>query len=168
MKWYETNYASHRDWVFDNMENLGLSTDEVMVALLIDFCNEKRLKISIEGLAKKMNCDFERVNAILNSLCAKAYLTIKASGKGIRYDLSGLFEVNVEQRVRIQEGSLFDLFESEFKRPLSRKEMEQVNEWLKVWDKKSVVHALKEASMYEKVSMAYIYKILINKDEGKK
>ena len=168
MKWYETNYASHRDWIFDNMENLGLSNDEVMVALLIDFCNEKKVKISIEALAKKMHSDFESINQILNSLCAKAYLVIKTSGKGIRYDLSGLFEINVEQRVRIQEGSLFDLFESEFKRPLSRKEMEQVNEFLKQWDKKQVVHALKEASMYQKVSMAYIHKILINMDEGKK
>ena len=64
MKWYETNYVSHRDWIFDNMENLGFSNDEVMVDLLIDFCNEKKVKISIEALAKKMHSDFESIKQI--------------------------------------------------------------------------------------------------------
>ena len=51
-KWYEQNYVSHRDWILDNMENLGLDCNEVVLVLLIDFMNEHHQEIDLEISSK--------------------------------------------------------------------------------------------------------------------
>ena len=58
--------------------------------------------------------------------------------------------------------SLFDTFESEFGRPLSEREMEKLNEWVKSTHKKLIIYALRQASLDEKLSFPYIDKIISN------
>ena len=55
MKWYETNYVNHRDWILDNLNLLSLDAKEAIVILMIDFMNEHHLKTTIEDLAKRTN-----------------------------------------------------------------------------------------------------------------
>ena len=56
--------------------------------------------------------------------------------------------------------SVFDLFESELKRPLTQKDMERISDWNRTYEKKMIILALREASMYQKVTIPYIDTIL--------
>ena len=161
MKWYETNYVNHRDWILDNLNLLSLDAKEAIVILMIDFMNEHHLKTTIEDLAKRTNLTNEEMNEVLSLLCAKKYLEIKAANNGdIRFVLNGLFETDVARDEKIMDSSLFDLFESEMGRTLSQKEMQKIAEWNRTTDKKMIFYALREASAYQKLSFSYIDKIL--------
>jgi DnaD/phage-associated family protein len=64
-------------------------------------------------------------------------------------------------------GDRFEVFETEFGRPLSNREMEKLSDWNKVTDKKLILYALREASAYQALNMNYIDKILKDwKDSG--
>ena len=76
--------------------------------------------------------------------------------------LDGLFELEVEAIESELDSSLFNLFEKEFKRPLTQKEMETVSDWIKRIDSNLIIEALRYASMYKKVKLSYIDKILKN------
>lgn len=167
MKWYETNYVDHRDWILDQLNLLSLNPVETVVVLMIDFMNEHRMKITMEDLAQRCNLSIEEVNNAISLLCAKKYLEIKASSKSVKFLLNGLFETDTAKDQKIMDASLFDLFESEFGRPLSQKEMEKISEWNRFTDKKMIIYALREASAYQKLSLPYIDKILTSwKEKG--
>ena len=141
MKWYEQRFVSRRDWVIEHQEYLGLSEKEFMIVLMIDFMSEHRIPISIDALAQKTCMPAKEVDETVSLLCAKKYLDIRASGKRI-------------------DRSVFDLFESELKRPLTQKDMERISDWNRTYEKRMIILALREASMYQKVSIPYIDSIL--------
>ena len=58
--------------------------------------------------------------------------------------------------------TLFDAFETEFGRPLNQTEMQFLSDWMKEFDSKLILYALKEASMYRSLNMNYIARILEN------
>ncbi|MCI5774364.1 MAG: DnaD domain protein [Erysipelotrichaceae bacterium] len=164
MKWYKQNYVNRRDWILDNLENLQLSHFEAIVVLLIDFCNVNNIPINLEYLAAKCNCDTAVIDKVISVLCAKNYLDIKAINKSVVFDLSKLFEADMNKQQAENYASIFELFESEFGRPLVADELTKIQEWLKRYDSKLIIYALRQASMYQKVNFAYIQKVLENKD----
>lgn len=160
MKWYETNYVNHRDWILDNLHLLSLSANETIIVLLIDFMNEHNLKITMEDLAKRANLANGEVDKIISLLCAKQYLEIRANSAEVKFKLDGLFDTDTARDEKILDSPLFDSFETEFGRPLSPKEMEKISEWNRSTDRKMILYALREASAYQKLSFPYIDKIL--------
>ena len=167
MKWYEQRYVNHRDWVLENLELLNLTDQELVVVLLIDYCNEKHIDISMDVLEKKARLKKEELERVIATLCAKKYLEILASSKNVKFSLDGLFDIDVAHEQRVIDVPLFEVFESEFGRPLSQKEMQKVSEWNKTFDRKMILYALREASAYQKVNMTYIETILKNwKEKG--
>ena len=56
---------------------------------------------------------------------------------------------------------IIDLFEREFKRPLSAHEIDKLNDWLMKVDHAYLVHALREALIYQKLNFNYIDRILV-------
>ena len=60
------------------------------------------------------------------------------------------------------ESNIFDLFESEFKRPLSSRELQRISEWLHLYDETSITFALRDASMRNILNFDYINRILEN------
>lgn len=160
MKWYETNYVSHRDWILDHLDLLGLSSDEAVVALMIDFMNEKRMNITVDDIAGHTGMSVEKADETVSLLCAKRYLQIQVNGGNVRFSLSGLFETDVARSERMLDASLFDLFEQEFRRPLSQMEMQKINEWNRTTDRTLIIYALREASAYSSLSMGYIEAVL--------
>ena len=52
-KWYEYKYVNHRDWILDHLEMLGLTAQETVLVLLIDFFNQNNVEITIELLSRK-------------------------------------------------------------------------------------------------------------------
>lgn len=160
MKWYKQNYVNHRDWVLDNLELLGLSMQETVIVLLIDFFNTSQLPIILESLAKKTGFDQDEIDKVLSILVAKKYLEIRATNRKVSFVLDGLFDTEVSRTQSALNSSLFELFEEEFGRPLSNAEMMKLSDIMKTMDSQLVVYALKEASMYQKVNFNYIMKIL--------
>lgn len=162
MKWYKQKYVNRRDWILDNLEFLGLSEKEIVVVLLIDFFNSNHINITIDLLCKKTGFEENEINKILSVLFAKKFLQIEARNNVPCFILDGLFELEVEVIESELDNSLFNLFEKEFKRPLTQKEMETISDWVKTIDSKFIIEALKQASMYKKVKLSYIDKILKN------
>ena len=159
-KWYEQRCVNHRDWVLDHLEFLGLDMNETVLVLLIDFMNEHGLDISIETLHQKTGLTTTEVDRVVSVLYSKKYLKIGVQGGKVCFDLSGLFEVNVAQQENIVDTPLFDIFETEFNRPLSQTEMQKVSDWNRSIDKTLILYALREASAYQKLSIAYVDAIL--------
>ena len=56
---------------------------------------------------------------------------------------------------------MFDLFESEFGRPLSQTELQRMSDWLENYDQKLIGYALREAVTYDRKSFDYIDRILV-------
>lgn len=160
MKWYEQKYVSHRDWILDNLQLLGMSSEETVLVLLIDFMNEHHENITMEALSAKTGLSMEKTDEVISVLCAKKYLEIRVSSQSVRFLLNGLFETDTARDERILDSSLFDIFETEFKRPLTNNEMQKISDWNKTTDKKLIIYALREASAYQKMSLPYIEKIL--------
>ena len=160
MKWYEQSFINRRDWILENLEYLGLSAKEVLIVLLIDFCNEHRIEITTELMARKTGMSSAEVEETITLLCARRYMEIRASGKRVRFVLNGLFEVDTERDRADGDQSLFGLFESEFGRPLSQKEAQRISDWNRTYEHKMIVEALREASTYQKMNFAYIESIL--------
>ena len=160
MKWYEEKYIHRRDWILDHLELLGLDGNELMTVMLIDFMNEHHMTITIEYLHKKTGLSLEETNRVISTLCAKKYLNICAAANEVRFDLSGLFETDVAKEARMIDSSLFSTFENEFGRTLSQAEMQKISDWNKEFDKVLILYALREASIYDKLSVGYIDRIL--------
>ncbi|MBQ1469072.1 MAG: DnaD domain protein [Solobacterium sp.] len=160
MKWYEQYYVNHRDWILDNVEELGLNSQELILVLLIDFYNEHHMEISMEILSKKCHLEMDELDRIISVLCARKYLDIKASSKRIRFVLDGLFEANTARDRSVMDVSLFELFEQEFGRTLSQKEMQKISDWNREYERKQIIDALREASTYQKLSLSYVEAIL--------
>lgn len=160
MKWYKQTYVNHRDWILENLDVLGLSHQETIIVLLIDFFNTNQILITMELLSRKSAMEQEELDKTLSVLCAKKYLEIRATNKQVSFILDGLFETEVAKTQNALNSSLFDLFETEFARPLSNAEMMKLSDWIKIYDSKLVIYALRESSMYQKISMNYIQKIL--------
>lgn len=162
MQWYEQNFVNHRDWILDNLAALNLTPQETVIALLIDFMNEHHMDISIDSLASQSGMKVEEVNQTVSVLCARHYLDIRASSKSIRFLLNGLFETDTAASENVLDSSLFDVFEAEFGRPLSPNEMQKISEWNKTIDRRIIIKALREASTYQRLSLPYIEKILLD------
>lgn len=160
MKWYEQKFVNHRDWILDHLDLLGLDAKETVVVLLIDFFNEHHDAISMDLLAKRSSLSEVELNEVLSVLTAKKYLTIKANTKEVRFDINGLFETDTARDEAVLDSSLYDVFESEFGRPLNTIEMQKISEWNRTIDKKLIMLALREASAYQKKNFAYIDKVL--------
>lgn len=160
MKWYEQNYVSRRDWIIDHLQVLGLSGEEFLLVMAVDFMNEHRMVITMDSLAAKTGLSAEETDKVISLLCAKRYLEIQASNKEVRFVLDGLFETETAKQQRVMDQSLFDLFESEFGRPLNPREMEKISEWNSTYNKKMIIQALREASAYQHLNTSYIDRIL--------
>lgn len=160
MQWYEQRFVNHRDWILDHLEFLGLDAEETVIVLLIDFMNEHGIEITLSSLAMKTGRTEDDVDRTVSLLCAKKYVTIHAERGIVKWDLSNLFETDVARVSTVMDSSLFDVFETEFGRTLSQKEMEMISEWNRTMDKKMILYALRTASSKNKLNFVYIDRIL--------
>lgn len=159
-KWYEQKYVNHRDWILDHLEMLGLSAQETVLVLLIDFFNQNSMEITMELLSQKTGMSSDETDKVVSTLCAKQYLEIRASSRKVTFSLNGLFETDTAKYQRVLDSPLFETFESEFGRPLSQTEMQKISDWNRTIDRKLIIYALRQASIYQKLSLPYIEGIL--------
>lgn len=162
-QWYEKKYFNKMYWIFEEMENLNLTHIEMCFILYIQYCNETNTIINFETLTKKMKMNEEQIDELLDTLHQKGYLEIQVNSKGFEINIDGLFRLEDELHF---ESNIFDLFESEFKRPLSSLELQRISDWLNRYDETTITYALRDASLRHKLHFDYINRILENGEKN--
>lgn len=169
MNLFEQTFFNRRNWILENLTTLELNLEEAMCVLLIDYYNEFHRTVDISSLSMALKLDGGRVDEILNQLVAKGYLNVELSNRKMNYRLDGLYLHTQDSKPCDTNAyrNLFELYEQEFKRPISQKESEVLSDWIASYDLKLIEYALREAIIYEKISFAYIDTILRNwKEKG--
>ena len=156
-KWYEAAHIDRRIWVLDHLGTFNLTAEEALTALLLVHFNELSRAINLETLSASSGLSTEKIDKAMAGLSRKGYLSIKINGQNVKYLINGLFE---EKTLLTNDMDLIDLYQKEFKRTLSSTEIDKLNDWLTRMDKAYLVHALREASMYNKINFTYIDRIL--------
>ena len=157
-KWFEKKYINRFFWIMDEFENLTLSAEEGMLVLLIEYFNEAKIAVTYATLAEKLKMDIERVDEMLALLTEKGYLKISMNNRTIEFNLDGIFEKK-EEKISFN-SSLFDMFETEFGRPLTQIELQRLSDWINTYEIKLITYALREAVIYGKKNFDYIERIL--------
>ena len=152
-QWYQKKYFNKMYWIFEEMENLNLSHVELCFVLLIQYLNESNTQIDFDILKNKLKMDEEQVDEMLDKLNQKGYLTLDVTANGFKIDIDGIFKMENEVHF---ESNIFDLFESEFKRPLSSAELRRISDWLNIYDEQSIKFALRDACLRNKLNFDYI------------
>ncbi len=158
-KWYQERYFQRRDWILENITRLEVSPLQALILLLIDYYQEARQVVTIENLALQTNTEVEQIDNAIDELCQKGYVVIMTKNRKVYFDISGIFEDKPKLEVS---KDLFETFETEFGRPLSQKEMMAVSQWQQKYSTKTVIKALREAVIQEKLNINYIDRILEN------
>lgn len=159
-KWWNKRCINRRDWILDHLEELALSVDESTVVLVIDFMNEHAIPITHGVLAQKLKKESQEIDDILSDLTAKGFLSLEFEEGKIMFSIDGIFMEEKDKAISFDQ-SLFELYESEFARPLSQMELQRMADWLKQYDQKLIAYALREALTYDCKSFDYIERILI-------
>lgn len=158
MNWWNQKFVNKRDYILDRFEDLSLTCEESMLLLLIDFMNQHQIPISYHVLANKMKLKMQDIDYLLTKLSEKEILKIDYSHKEVTFSIDGIFEI--EKKEILFDEDLFHLFEDEFSRMLTQIEMQRMSMWLKEFEKKQIIYALREAILYEKRNFDYIERIL--------
>lgn len=164
MKLINAPYFNRRNWLMEQMEHLDLTSNELLVVLCIDYMNEFNQFIDIATLAKKLKMDGNVVDLLLNDLINKGYLRMEMGNRCMLFNIDRVFMQKEDTKPCSSNEfkNLFQLYENEFKRPLSQRESETLSEWIEIYDLKLIEYALREAIIYSSVNFAYINKILMN------
>lgn len=156
-KWYEADYIDLRIWLLDHLGSLKLTSDEALTAIQLVHFNLLKRTINLEALSRCSGLSTEKIDKAMAGLSRKGYLSIRINGADVHYLTEGLFE---EKTILTNDADLIDLYQKEFKRTLSSTEIDKLNDWLSRMDRAYLVHALREALMYNKVNFSYIDRIL--------
>lgn len=157
----EKSYFNRRNWILDHFETLNLSMDEGLLLLMIDYFNEQNMVISHNSLSLKMNMDMEHIDLLLNSLTDKGYLDYEFENGSMKFVIDGVFEKK-EVKNDAFNSNLFELFESEFSRPLSQVETQSISDLLQSYDKDMIILALREAMLYDVKQVKYVESVLLS------
>ncbi len=164
MEWYKQNHIRRDIWIMEHFKDLELSMQELHIVLYIEFLNSIQKQVTLPLLSEYSKLDLYTVDSILNTLMEKKYLIISKKENKIGFEIDGIF---MDSKPDTVIKDLFDLYEHEFKRPLSQNEMMMLSDWRKKYDEKDIVNALREASILKKLNFNYIDRILINNYEKK-
>lgn len=157
-QWYNESYFNRNNWILEHIREKNLSTEETVVLLIIEMYNSSRDDITLPALVEASNLDSEKVDAVLNGLCQKGYLSINFTNGRVVYNTDGLFEKKTD--LEKISSSLFETFEEQFSRPLTQPETVMLSEWVNTYDEKQIIDALRKALINRKYNFKYIEKIL--------
>ena len=141
-------YFDRRTWLLSELASLNVTAEESLTLLLIDYFNGLGQLITHDVIAAKLHC-------------AKGYLKIDLKEGQLVFDISGTYASQHSIEQSVQTVSLFDEFETEFARPLSSAEMQRLSAWMDTYDQQMILYALYEAGVYDKRSLDYIERILV-------
>ncbi len=156
------DYINLSDWILDHINQLDLDTQETIVLLQLEYLIRKQKHIDPKLLSKQCNLSVKDFDKNLTSLIQKGYVKVLISEQSVGYELQNLFSKTSAIENKSENRDILDIFEQEFKRPLSTHEIDKLNDWLMKIDYAYIVHALREAVIYQKVNFNYIDRILVS------
>lgn len=153
-------YINQHDWILDHVHKLNLKPNELLVLLHIEKSSRLHLAIDPKQISSLTLLNAADVDKAITSLIHKSLIKIEMTKDSILYHLTLPLSDSLTELS--EHGSLIQLIEKEFKRPLSAHELDKLNDWLIRLNGEYVIHALREALIYQKLSFAYMDKILLN------
>lgn len=160
MVWWKKPYINRRDWLLENQGSLKLTSNQLLIVMMIDFLNTHHELITLEVLSARTALDISLVDQAIQSMVSSGYLKISVVDDSVVFSIDGLFENGLLYE-HVDE-NVFSVFETEFGRLLSQSELQTLNTWLKMYDESMIYDALRSAVIYKKLNMKYINTILIN------
>ncbi|MCU9613680.1 DnaD domain-containing protein [Caldibacillus lycopersici] len=179
LSWIEEGVVSIPSFLFSEYKSIGLTDLECMLILQLHAFMEKGNSFpTLEELSNRMTLSLEQCSQTLGSLLTRGYLEILKghTDQGIyfeKYSLQPLWKKLInhqllvekeqtEQQLKLEEGSLFTIFEQEFARPLSPMECETLAMWIDNdhHNPALIKAALQESVMSGKLNFRYIDRIL--------
>lgn len=168
------NTLKGKDFVVKNFlikvaTELKLSLNETL--LLIYFLNQEEPTLNIQNITNNIYLSEEEIMEAFTRLMGINLISVEVikMRDGTRSEIISLDNIFKHVTSEItkthqesQKENLFDVFESEFARPLSPMEFELINDWLTQGiDESLIIAALKEATYNGAKSLRYITKILL-------
>lgn len=161
-KWYKESYFNSNAWILDNFSKLNLSSDEVLLLLLIDHAKKNNEDVDYDYLKSKFNYEQNKIDDIISSLVSKKYLTISPSNNGANFDISNLFEFDPESYELNENNDIYKIAEDLKGSPLSSTELQKVSDFIDAYPQNKIIDAFRTAEAYRKNSIAYVETVLRN------
>ena len=161
-KWYKESYFNRKNWILENFDKLNLTSDELVMVLLIELAKESRKQITYDYLTTKMSKSIKDIDKIIASLVSKHYLVLSTNAKGLVLDIDNLFEFDVEKYEVSDNSNLYDTLGDLFGKPLTPSELQKVNDLLNIYSEKQILEAVRVAEANRKLKLSYIEGILRN------
>lgn len=156
-----------RPFLFKIIKENNLDINEIL--LLIYLTNQEHPELDLKLINKITTMSNEEIINSFNTLSEKGLISTNIIKDGDRIDeeisLDGIYKLaatNINKKiVKSQEKNIFELFESEFARPLTPMEFELINAWIESGINEDLIkEALKEATYNGVNNFRYIDKIL--------
>ena len=156
-----------RPFLFKIIKENNLDINETL--LLIYLTNQEHPELDLNLINQITSLDRNEIMASFSSLTAKGLISTNISKDGDRVSeeisLDGIYKIaasNINKKViKNTEKNIFELFESEFGRPLSPMEYEFINAWINSGMNEDLIReALKEATYNGVSNLRYIDKII--------
>ncbi len=156
-----------RPFLFKIIKENNLNINEIL--LLIYLTNQEHPELDLKLINKITTMNNEEIITSFNTLSEKNLISTNIIKDGDRIDeeisLDGIYKLaatNINKKItKAEEKNIFELFESEFARPLTPMEYELINAWIESGIKEELIkEALKEATYNGVNNFRYIDKIL--------
>lgn len=164
-QWYKEAYFDANNWILDNYDKLSLNCDEVLLLLLIIFCQKNNKKITYDYLVKKMNKCIKDIDIIIASLVEKHYLELSVNNKGLVFNIDQIFEYDLNRYEVSTNKDIYEIVSDIFGKPLTPNELQKMNDLINEFGQDKFMQALRISEANKKIKMAYIEGILRSEKE---
>lgn len=156
-----------RPFLFKIIKENNLDINETL--LLLYLTNQEHPELDLKLINSITTLSNEEIITAFSSLTGKGLISTSITKDGDRVieeiDLDGVYKLaasNINKKeTKKQEKNIFELFESEFARPLSPMEYEFINAWINSgMNEELIKEALKEATYNGVSNLRYIDKII--------
>jgi DnaD/phage-associated family protein len=165
-QYWKERYFNRKNWILEENYRLDLTALETLVLLNIEHFNEFNLLIDLSLMSNVCHSTQTEIDKVLTKLINKGYLKIEMLKDKVLYNTDGLYQIT-DIKKDDQSTDIIEIYEHEFKRPLSAAEIDKLNYWLTQLEYAFLIHALREAAIYRKLSFSYIERILIDWTKNK-
>jgi DNA replication protein len=159
--WHKQRFINTMTYLLEELHTFEVSSFEALVLVMVHHFNEHQEHITLEKLSKSVHESISKVDDAIEQLQKKGYLVIEHHQGHVHFNLDACFQKSHHQPTQVTM-SLHDAYEQGFKRLLSEKEYNQLALWSKMYSQTMILHALRQAIIQDKLSMAYIGRILEN------
>lgn len=153
-------WFSQLSWVMGNLEKLDLDPNQKLVVAVIAYLNDTHSPFTPDIICEKTGLDDSVVFGVYDFLEAAGYGKTDTRNKQLYFNIEGLLELPTPDLDNPVSQSLIREFSMEFGRPLSGSEMERILQLADQYEEDTIIHALDEASAYNKRSLNYVEALL--------